>query len=271
MKCVHWPIKHSRLLFRFALFFGETHFSTRLQLSHRHIRSGENCASCRVAICASPMAEHQQDDTTGGSPNLLGLSFSGRHVYQRMESVDDGGDIHLTDLDSSRYQTPANAAATHLSPNMDADGAVSPSTIHSQEDVSVGDMTVSPVHTLGPEHALTQTPEILLSPALHQDEAVADMPSAAPTPRRVSKKSRFTEMLRRSLSSSWDKRVISGPGFEATRDGSGQASSYRMGSPGTPRDPNYLHPITEYNNTENRDETDNFSLKCSMDRFLFSS
>lgn len=208
------------------------------------------------------MAEHQQETATGGTSSLLGLSFARRHAYQRTDSEDDGSDINLSNLDSAHNKMATSATATHLSPNMGADMPVSPSTIHSTEHVNHDDRAVSPVTIRNPEHHFFQAPEIPVSPATPQDEAVADPPKAvASTARKASKKSKFTEMLKRSLSSSWDKRVASGPGFETTLDGPTQGNPYN--SSGTVRDPNYLQPIDEYDTTENRDDTDNFLLKYS--------
>ncbi|KAK6064716.1 hypothetical protein SCUP515_11598 [Seiridium cupressi] len=211
------------------------------------------------------MAEHLQDETTGGSSNILGLSFPGRHAYQRMDSNDDGGrDFDLTEFNSSHRQTPETSTATHLSPNMDDGRAVSPSTVHSQPEANASDRPVSPVTIVGQEHEPAQAPEISVSPTLAPNEAIRNLAAAAPASRKASKKSRFTEMLRRSLSSSWDKPMAASSVYEPSRDGPAQDSSYPLGSPGTPQDPNYLHPITEYDNAENRDDADNFSLKYNQ-------
>ncbi|KAH6655455.1 hypothetical protein BKA67DRAFT_690250 [Truncatella angustata] len=206
------------------------------------------------------MAEHLQDEAPTGAPNILGLSFPSRHAYQRMKSCDDGGELSLTDFNSSPHPTEINGGATHRSTEMDADRAVSPTTVGSQQDVSVDDRAVSPVTIAEQGEEPPRTPGILVSPALPQEQSPEIVSAPVPAIRKASRKSRFTEILRRSFSSSWDKSTA----FEATRDVPGSGVSYPLGSPGTPQDLTHLHPITEYSNEETRDDADRSSLKYNQ-------
>lgn len=192
------------------------------------------------------MADNPHAEPAGVTPsNFLTTAFSRRHAsYQRM--TDEGaGDIGLVDFNSaSRHHHQQSArSSTYLSPTMDTERAVSPIR-HSS----------SSYHDARP-----------VSPETYHenDQELMDSPEArtASPPRKTSKKSKFTEMLRRSLSTSWDSRDRSAtPRYEPTRD--------TVGEFGMARDPNTLHPITEYDGEQgerdrNRDDTDNFSLKYS--------
>lgn len=88
----------------------------------------------------------------------------------------------------------------------------------------------------------------------------------APAVRRPSRKSRFTELLRRSLSSSVSSRDGGGTrslsGFEPTRDApTQQDTSYNPTRSQTSS--HYLDPINENEPQGNREDADNFSLKYS--------
>jgi hypothetical protein len=206
------------------------------------------------------MADQPRDASPGSSSSHLLAAFSRRHSsYQQMP--DEGaGDIGLADFNPANSQQRFSSS-TYLSPTMDSnskDMALSPNTIRSVADDS---RPISPVTTLGNDQDTSSTP----------GAASPDLPSgemrAAPTSRKPSKKSKFTEILRRSLSSSWDSRDRSAaPRYEPTRDMAGLSPS--SDTPEIVRDSSYLHPITEYDGEQgerdrSRNDADNFSLRYS--------
>jgi hypothetical protein len=128
--------------------------------------------------------------------------------------------------------------------------------------------TVSPMTIQGYDQSVPSTPDIdVASPALPPVAAPdMELPASKQKPPR---QTRFKEMLRRSISSSWQKSIpipsqenpelFAGRGMEASP----------VGTPGTPG-PNHLHSIAEYEANRNTDDADTFSLKYSETAFIRS-
>jgi hypothetical protein len=214
------------------------------------------------------MAELPQDEAAGVKPNILGLAFPRRHAYQRMDSNEYGGEFDLSEFNSSQHQPAHSDSVAHQSPSssMDAVRPISPAEVPSQPETNTSDRAASPGISIGHEYAVSPAFLTSVSPALPQTDGMADIPGTAPAKRKASKKSRFTEMLRRSLSSSWDSAGPgSSPGFEPARGAPAQDTSYPPGSAEISRSPHYLDPIAEHDQVPNRDDADNFSLKYSTD------
>ncbi|KAI1850744.1 hypothetical protein JX266_004026 [Neoarthrinium moseri] len=204
------------------------------------------------------MAERSQDEAATGSSGFLSSAFSQRHMYQRMTS--DDKEIDLTDFNSSRREAAESGTTTHLSPTMEGERAVSPNTIRSPTGNLTEYRSVSPVSTVETGYGYMSTPEIAVSQADPQMETTPEVANVTPALRKPSRKSKFTEMLKRSLSSSWGKDSGPAPRYEATRDMPTRGTAF-PGSPGSDRDPNYLHPISE---DEDGRDSDNFSLRYSQ-------
>ncbi|KAI0134436.1 hypothetical protein BJ170DRAFT_200100 [Xylariales sp. AK1849] len=211
------------------------------------------------------MAERSQGHVGsdgGSSSKFLTSGFSRKHAYQRMTS--DEGEFDLTDFSSSQ-QVPVAGLP------MSTDKAESPTGRQSPAGLVVGDRAVSPMTVSDIEQDILPTPVIAVSPALPGAEST-DVPSAVPVPRKP-RQTRFKEMLRRSISSSWEKNLGSSQ-YEATRDisspqfsdtsGGYDIGPSPIGSPGKPQDPNYLHPIAEHDNQQGLEDADNHSLRYTQ-------
>ncbi|ORY59520.1 uncharacterized protein BCR38DRAFT_58785 [Pseudomassariella vexata] len=100
------------------------------------------------------------------------------------------------------------------------------------------------------------------SPPLDPESDTVDIATSASAPasRKAPRRTRFTEMLRSSVSSPLEK----GTTPSGTDGENSSAETSPVNPSGTPRDPNHLHPITEYYSQESRDDTDNLSLKYTQ-------
>lgn len=206
------------------------------------------------------MAGYQHDEANGAPPNILGSVFPGRYVYQRMDAAVEGqaADVDMTELNSSHHDTTKSGTIVNPSVAMDP---ISPATApNSRSGTSYGAEDVSPITPAGQS-------EVAQSPGGF-DLGTNNAPSAAPAVRRPSRKSRFTELLRRSLSSSVSSNDGRGSGsrslsgFETTREMTQQDTSYNPAR--SQSSAHQLDPINENETPGNRDDADNFSLKYSM-------
>lgn len=176
-----------------------------------------------------------------------------------MDFDDIGVDIGLTDFSVSDHQSPPGETSTQIPPVMDIEWTFPWGTTQSQQEGNTKKRPISVEAPAGPEFVYSRAPKISISPVVQQADATVDTLARATAIRKVPKKSRFTEMIRKSFSTSWDKSVA----YEATRNTAGQTTSVPFVSPGAPKDPNHLHPITEYNKDENVENSDCLSLNQS--------
>ncbi|ETS82222.1 hypothetical protein PFICI_07224 [Pestalotiopsis fici W106-1] len=203
------------------------------------------------------MAGYQHDEANGAPPNLLGTVFPGRYVYQRMDAAESQADVDMAELNSLDHNTTKGGMVVNSSVPMDP---ISPATVpNSRSGTSHGAEDVSPI-TPG-QSEVAQSPGGTDS----NNSSAPNAPAAAPAVRRPSRKSRFTELLRRSLSSSVssnDGRTRSLSGFEPAREMTQQDTSYNPTR--SQSSAHQLDPIRENEPPGNRDDVDNFSLKYSQ-------
>ncbi|KAH8671230.1 hypothetical protein BX600DRAFT_458597 [Xylariales sp. PMI_506] len=191
-------------------------------------------------------SQHGSDGGASSTPNFLTAAFPSRQGYQKMDDVGDaeGGPFGMTSL------------GPH-SPGMDIEMAPTPSERQSPTIATIDFRPVSPMELQGTERAP-------LSPMAAAVPEASSAPGAiaSPTPRNPrARVSKFTEVLRRTLSSSWANTDLS----SAYRDGNlDYSDSVPLTSSRAMHETNQLHSIPEYDNMGTRDDADTFSLRYTQ-------
>jgi len=151
------------------------------------------------------MEDSSRSQDEGHRLSLLPSAFSRGHAYQRMSS---GSDIDLADVAPARTYSPLGARGIHATPPMDAPSYLQPPRRPSAiSPVGTGD--VGDAGDDGAQMASRIDPTSYSTPAFvitHQDETPAQTEGTTHSSRPTSERqTRFTELLKRSLTSSGDK------------------------------------------------------------------
>ncbi|KAK7989565.1 TPR domain-containing protein [Apiospora arundinis] len=145
------------------------------------------------------MADPSRSQDEGHRSSLLPSAFSRGHAYHRMSS---DGDIDLADVAPVRPYSPIETRDIHATPPMEAPSYLQPPRRPSATTpIGTGDAEASIGARVDP--ASYSTPSFVIT---HQDEPPAQTEGTRTSSRPPSERqTRFTEMLKRSLSSSGDK------------------------------------------------------------------
>ncbi|KAK7908397.1 hypothetical protein PG985_015700 [Apiospora marii] len=148
------------------------------------------------------MADSSRGQDEGQRASLLPSAFSRGHAYQRMSS---DGDIDLADVEPIRPYSPIETRGIRATPPMDVPSFLQPPRRPSAVTPAGTDDAETPLSAR--RHRSTySTPSFVIT---HQDETPPSQtgtttPSSRPQSER---QTRFTEMLKKSLTSPGDKPV----------------------------------------------------------------
>ncbi|KAK8049203.1 hypothetical protein PG994_010933 [Apiospora phragmitis] len=190
------------------------------------------------------MADSSRGQDEDHRSSLLPSAFSRGHAYQRMSS---DGDIDLADVEPARPYSPIETRDIHATPPMDAPSYLQPPRRPSaMSPAGTGDVGAPMSARIDPTSY--STPAFVIT---HQDEPPEHTEATTTSSRPQSERqTRFTEMLKKSLTSPGDKTV------DPVSDSAGNpylgASSARS---------SLLLPIDDREGRQRDYETDNLS-KC---------
>lgn len=194
------------------------------------------------------MADSSRGQDEGPRSSLLPSAFSRGHAYQRMSS---DGDIDLADVDPARPYSPIETRGIHATPPMDAPSYLQPPRRPS---------AITPVGTEDAETPMSarvdpssySTPSFVIT---HQDETPSQTEATTPSSRPQSERqTRFTEMLKRSLTPPGNKTVDPMP--DPTGNSYLGASSARS---------SLLFPMDDRGDRQRDYETDSLSKRYGND------